>query len=108
MGAWRSVEVTGEIDQLIQAWLEFDEALRMRQGFNEERLARLKEALRGCAASWESLDALPRAGVNILVDIFPATESNADLYDKDVSDRIMQAAFELQELVGECVALPVD
>jgi hypothetical protein len=108
MGAWRSVVVTGEIDQLIQAWLEFDETLRMRQGFNEELLARLKEALRVCVVSWESLDALPRAGVNILVDIFPATESNADLYDKDVSDRIMQAAFELQELVGECVALPVE
>lgn len=108
MGAWRSVEVTGEIGQLIQAWLEFDEALRMRQGFNEELLARLKEALQGCAVSWESMDALPRAGVNVLVDIFPATESNADLYDEDVSGRIMEAAFELQELVGECVALPVD
>lgn len=108
MGARRSVEVTGEIDQLIQTWLAFDEALRMRQGLNEESLASLKEALRECASSWESLDALPRAGVNILVDIFPATESNAGLYDKDVSDRIMQAAFELQELVGECVALPVE
>ena len=108
MGARRSVKVTGEIDQLIQTWLAFDKTLRMRRGLKEELLARLKEALRECAASWESLDALPRAGMNILVDIFPATESNADLYDRDVSDRIMQAAFELQELVGECVAMPVD
>ncbi|CAM5443882.1 hypothetical protein SALBM217S_07831 [Streptomyces griseoloalbus] len=47
----------------------------------------------------------PRLGANVLVDLFPATEANAALYQGEAADRIMRAAYELHALAGDCVAL---
>ncbi|WP_236060775.1 hypothetical protein [Actinacidiphila acididurans] len=93
---------------LANAWQEFDTPLRMRKGFDENAYLTLKTALQACAESWVSLDAIPRLGANILVDIFPATEGNVGLYTGEAADRVMEAAYELQELVGECVGLDTD
>ncbi|WP_234382598.1 hypothetical protein [Streptomyces sp. XY332] len=43
--------------------------------------------------------------MNVLVDVFPATEANAGLYEGEVADQVMEAAYELHALVGACVAL---
>lgn len=93
------------VARLADAWEKFDVPLRMHEGFNEESFVKLKGVLKECSESWATLDSIPRLAVNILVDIFPATEGNADLYEKVISEKIVQMAFELQELVGECVAL---
>jgi hypothetical protein len=93
---------------LAAAWQEFDLPLRMRKGFDESAFVALKTALETCAESWSAHDAIPRLGANILVDIFPATEGNAALYPEETADRINQAAYELHELIGECVALDVE
>ncbi len=70
-----------------------------------EAYERLRRALRGCVEAWAGFDAIPRVGVNVLVDVFPATEANAGLYEGEVADRVMDAAYELHDLVGACVAL---
>jgi hypothetical protein len=71
----------------------------------ERAYERLRDALQTCASSWEGNDSIPRIGVNILVDIFPATEASADLYPEEVRTRIQEIAFYLQDLVQECVGI---
>ncbi len=39
------------------------------------------------------------------MDPFPATGTNAALYEGEAADRIMRAAYELHALAGDCVAL---
>ena len=87
------------------AWEAFDIPVREGEGLDDGLLESLKSALQSFADSWASSDSIPRLAANILVDIFPATESNASLYDETEAERITQAAYELHELVGECVAL---
>lgn len=63
-------------------------------------------ARRGCAEEWAVYDAVPREGANVLVDVFPATEANAGLYEgEEVAEQVMDAAYELHDLVSACVAL---
>jgi hypothetical protein len=93
------------VNRMVQAWATFDESLRMRNGFDQAAYGALTEALRACADEWAQLEAIPRLGANVLVDIFAATEANAGLYEGEAADRVMEAAYELHDLVGECVAL---
>jgi len=97
--------VSQELQFLADSWKEFDLSLRMNRGLDESALESLKSALGACASAWANLDAIPRLGVNILVDIFPATESNSNSYAGEVGERIMAVAFELQELVSDCVQI---
>lgn len=90
---------------LADAWQRFDTPLRMRKGFDEDAYTALTSALQACADAWASQDAIPKLGANILVDIFSATEGNIALYEDDAAQRVTEAAFELQDLVGQCVAL---
>jgi hypothetical protein len=93
------------VTRMVRAWATFDESLRTRNGFDEIAYAALTEALRACATEWAELDAIPRLGANVLVDVFAATEANAGLYEGDIADRVREAAHALHDLVGECVAL---
>ncbi|MGW0786430.1 hypothetical protein [Streptomyces sp. NPDC002913] len=90
---------------MADAWTAFDEALREGRGVDQNAYAALKETLRLCAQEWEALDAIPRLAANILVDIFAATEANAALYQGAMADQAMEAAYELHDLAGACVAL---
>lgn len=90
---------------MAEAWKAFDLSLRDGHGFNEIAFNELCEALRGCSAAWAGSDVIPRLAVNIMVDIFPSTEGNAELYDAEVSEKIMESAYKLQELVWDCVAI---
>uniref|UniRef100_A0AAU2JZD8 Colicin D immunity protein domain-containing protein n=1 Tax=Streptomyces sp. NBC_00049 TaxID=2903617 RepID=A0AAU2JZD8_9ACTN len=101
----RFIMAPDPLDQMAEAWTVFDEGLRMQNGFDEEIYASFKQSLHACADAWATLDAIPRLGVNILVDVFAATEANADLYEGESADRVMEAAYELHNLIGECVAL---
>ena len=101
----QQVPSSESIDRLAQAWEAFDLQLREGSGLDASLLESLKASLRGFAESWSSSDSIPRFAANILVDIFIATESNAGLYSGTEAEGVMQAAFELHELVGDCVAL---
>jgi hypothetical protein len=102
------VTVAHELRSLADSWKEFDLSLRMNRGLDQHALASLKISLVACATSWADLDAIPRLGANILVDIFPATESNSYLYAGEDGKRIMAIAYELQELVWKCVEIDED
>ncbi|MER5478868.1 hypothetical protein ABT026_18150 [Streptomyces sp. NPDC002734] len=43
--------------------------------------------------------------MNVMVDVFAATEANASLYEGEVAAQVMDAAYELQTLIGKCVAI---
>ncbi|GAA4577774.1 hypothetical protein GCM10023193_82020 [Planotetraspora kaengkrachanensis] len=93
------------LEALAEAWAAFDGSLRSGVGFDISAYEATKASLTACAAAWRELDCIPRLGVNIVVDVFPATEANAAMYDGEVADRIMAAAYELHDLVGEAVGL---
>lgn len=97
--------ISHETAELLSAWEQFDLGLHLREGLSENAYARLCDALLTCSAAWRDLPAIPRLGVNILVDMFPATEANADLYDGDLRKRIQEIAFEIQDLIRQCVAV---
>jgi hypothetical protein len=100
---WHDRVVNGihpEVVDLERAWIDFDLALRSREGFSEALFARVRSALAGCAEEWRGEPTIPRRAVNILVDMFPAMEANADLYGDETRDRILDTAFTLQDLVG--------
>ncbi|MEV0713774.1 hypothetical protein [Asanoa sp. NPDC050611] len=90
---------------LIAAWKRFDIALWSHDGFDEAAFEELKSALELCAREWAGQPSIPRVGANILVDIFPATESNAAACPGEQGRRILDAALTLQNLVWKCVAL---
>lgn len=93
------------VAELVAAASEFVVGLRMRDGVSEDAFQRLSSALRSCASSWEGIDEIPRRAANVLVDIFPATESSAHLYDGEERNRIQEMALELHELIQECVTV---
>lgn len=93
------------VSRMVRAWTAFDGSLRSGSGFDERAYDALTAALRACAADWARRDAVPRLGANVLVDLFPATEANAALYEGEAADRTMRAAYELHALAGDCVAL---
>lgn len=102
------MEGSQELRSLVDSWKAFDLSLRMNCGLDESALASLKTALVACASAWANLDAIPRLGANILVDIFPATESNSHSYAGEAGERIMAVAYDLQELVWRCVDVDED
>jgi hypothetical protein len=90
---------------LTDAWEAFAVPLRMRDGFDEAAFTALVSSLSACAREWDGADALPRRGVNVLVDILPTLEALIESYEPAVSARIREASFELQESIWECVAV---
>jgi hypothetical protein len=96
----------GSLGELVDAWLSFDGRLRSGSGFDVAAYERPRRALRGCAEEWAVHDAVPQEGANVLVDVFPATEANAGVYEGEVAEQVMDAAYELHDLVSACVALP--
>jgi hypothetical protein len=100
--------ISQELRSLADSWKTFDLSLRMNRGLDESALASLKAALEACASAWANLDSIPRLGASILVDIFPATESNSHSYAAEVGERIMAVAYELQELAWSCVEIDED
>jgi hypothetical protein len=100
-----SDQISPEITDLLSAWERFDLGLRFREGVSESAYDGLRAALLICAEAWHHLPAIPRLGANVLVDMFPATEANADLYEGEIRSRILAMAFEIQDLVRECVAI---
>jgi hypothetical protein len=94
-----------EVGELLAAAEGFAVPLRMAQGIDELALERLRTALHRCAAAWEGRDSVPRAAVNVIVDLFPAVEASSELYPEDYRARVLDAAIEISDLVRECVAL---
>ena len=90
--------------RLADAWGEFIVALRSNEGFRADPYAALVGVLRDCAPGWWQVDAIPKSGANVLVEIVPATQAAAEAYDEPVRTRVLDASFELYDLVVECFA----
>ncbi|RKE22262.1 hypothetical protein [Streptomyces sp. TLI_171] len=90
---------------LLAAWQRFDGPLHLRAGFDRAAFDALADALQRCAAAWAERDAIPRAAVNVLVDVFAATEANAHCYQGAEAEQVQEAAYLLHELVAGCVEL---
>ncbi|MFC1438034.1 hypothetical protein ABUW04_07160 [Streptacidiphilus sp. N1-10] len=92
--------------ELVAAWENFSVPMRMRDGFNEASYVALKEALAACAVTWAESDTIPRLAVNVLVDILPTMDSFVEAYENpSMRTKIREAAFDLQELIWQCVAV---
>jgi hypothetical protein len=98
-------ETSDEVVRLLAAWDDFIIPLRMRDGIDAGAYASLTEALRECAVAWRDRSELPRLAVNVLVDVVPTMDGFAAAYGPEHADSIRKLTFELQELVGECVAV---
>jgi hypothetical protein len=92
-----------EVRLVVDAWTRFDLALRTGDGVDDESYAALRSALSACAKVWAHQDAVPRILANVLVEIVPATEANADLYHGAARAQVLTASVELQELAWACV-----
>lgn len=96
--------MTDVTNRLADAWGDYIVALRSNEGFQEDLYDRLAGALRECAAEWQDADSIPKLAANVLVDIVSVSQSAAGAYDEPVRKRIMDASFELYDLVNDCVA----
>lgn len=92
--------------ELDSAWGEFIEGLRVGDGASESVFHRLSRSLEECAGAWRDRSEIPRLAVNILIDIFIATEGSSFSYPEQERTRIQEMAFRLQDLVRECVGIP--
>jgi len=93
-------------DSLVTAALAVTLSVRSRRGLVDDELRELYAALTACAADWASLDAIPRAAVNALVDLEPSLLASAELYDQSTRAVIIDTAIEIADLVHEAVAVP--
>jgi hypothetical protein len=94
-----------ELRELLDAWKGFSLGFWMREGVSEPAFERLRRALLLCAESWRGEALVPRLGMNVLVDMFPAAEASADQYEAPTRQRLLDIAYELQDLVRGCVAI---
>jgi len=90
--------------RLAAAWGDFIVALRSNEGFQDDLYTALVRVLRDCAPGWWQVHAIPKLGANILVEIVPATQAAAEAYAEPVRTRVLDASFELYDLVIECFA----
>ncbi|WP_424187902.1 hypothetical protein ACOBQX_08585 [Actinokineospora sp. G85] len=91
------------VDRLLDAWGDYIVALRSNEGFKEDLYDRLFSVLRECEREWRDTEAIPKPGVNVLVDIVSVSQAVADSYPEPVRQRIYDASFELYDQIIECV-----
>jgi hypothetical protein len=96
--------VPDSVARLATATETFLAPLCALDGFDTDAFAILCAALEECAIAWADSDTIPKAGANILVDLFNAVEAASYGYPTEEGVRIRQAASALDELVGRCVA----
>lgn len=102
---WTGVSTMADVtDRLVSAASDFLVALRSNQGFQDDLYEALASSLRDCTSEWRGVDSIPRLATTVLVEIVPAAQAVADSYDEPVRQRIMDASFELYDLIIECVA----
>jgi hypothetical protein len=94
------VSVTARLEE---ATVDFLVALRSKDGFQQDLYNRLVDVLRECVPVWQDADSIPRSVVSLLVEIVPSAQASADLYPEPVRQRILDASFELYDLIMEGV-----
>jgi hypothetical protein len=97
--------VTDELKALVGAWQRFDPRCEQTSDSTIRRLRRSSRRLNRALWPGQVAKVFPRSAQTCLRRSSPATEANAGLYSGDVKARIMDAAYELQELIIACVAV---
>lgn len=96
--------MTDVTNRLAETWADYVVALRSNEGFQEDLYNALVQALRDCAHEWRHADSIPKLAANVLADIVPLSQAAAGAYAEPTRKRIMDASFELYDLITECVA----
>src|SRR4051812_40658117 len=90
------------IDDLSSAVDEFLVPLRMGEGFSKDKFQVLCSILKECADEWASKDYVPKIGVAVLIDLWPAVEACSYLYKEEDAELTKKASDTLGDLVREC------
>jgi hypothetical protein len=82
-----------------------DLEVRHGEGLDEAKLSSTIEALNDCRQAWRGRDEIPRAAVNVMVDMHIALESSADRYPEDERLGIINAALQIGDALRAAVAI---
>ncbi|WP_054054487.1 hypothetical protein [Alloactinosynnema sp. L-07] len=84
---------------------DFVVALRSNEGFRRDLFERLVSALEDCAVEWAGRDCIPRLAANVLVELVVSVQAAADAYEGPLRQEILDASYELFDLVVACVGV---
>lgn len=92
-------------ERLVAAALAITLSARSRHGLPADELRELNDALAACTVDWTSLPAIPRAAVNVLVDLQPSLLASAELYEDDTRQEMMRVIVEIGESIRNAVGV---
>jgi Mg-chelatase subunit ChlI len=91
------------VEELVEAVLEVTLSARSRRGIVADEIESLRRLLVACRDDWAHSNVVPRAAVNVLVDLQPSLVASADLYEEAIRCEILDLAIELGDLVRDAV-----
>jgi len=91
-------------DDLLATASAFLVALRVGEGYKEELLLPLCDALRACASEWKHSDSIPKSGAEVIVGMHCDILIGGDLYRGDEAEAIYTAAATIAGLIQDCLS----
>ena len=79
--------------------------LHLAEGLDTLAAERMKQALRAAAKSWAESDVITKSAANLLVDLANSIEASSYTYKDDEAARIRDLAYEVADLVRDCVTV---
>jgi hypothetical protein len=98
----QTTETMQVVRRLTTAWDAFLDAAQSEEGFREDLLEALVDALRAFADAWRKADTMPRVAVRMLVELVPLTQAAADGQEEPTRQELYDASFRLHELIADC------
>jgi hypothetical protein len=90
--------------ELMEAWGEFIVALRLGDGYCDDKFLRLRAAMESVRDAWQDAEVVRKDAASVLVEMFSSVDAAGHLYKGEEADQIRAAAEDLQELASACVA----
>lgn len=78
-------------------------SLRLGNGLDQEKVENICCVLNELQVEWEDCDYIPKKAADIFIDFYPAMESSCGLYSEDESDKIIDSADKIMDLIRDCV-----
>lgn len=79
-------------------------SLRLGNGLDEVKVEKICYVLKELKVEWEDFDFIPKKAVDIFIDFYPAMESSCGLYSEEESDKIIDTADKIMDLIRECIS----